>query len=93
MTFGHVLHGLLGLIVSITGFLIPCRNSYKALEAQYDWERHLTYWVVFGSFCASEHFLFFLVSRIPLWTLLKLAFVVWLQLPQTQVCLNGPFFT
>jgi hypothetical protein len=85
MSIAAILHVISGLILNVVSFLVPCRYSYKALEAQYLWEKWLAYWVVFGTFCVLEHWTFFLVSRIPFWSLIKLAFVIWLQLPQTQV--------
>lgn len=86
MQIAWVAHVLLGLVVNLCSFLLPSLYSYKALEAQHGWEVWLTYWVVFGAFTVVEHWTFYLVSRIPFWVLFKLAFVIWLQLPQTRVC-------
>lgn len=79
------LNGVFGLVVNLCSFLLPSLYSYKALEAQNGWEAWLTYWVVFGAFSVVEHWTWFLVRRIPFWTIFKLAFVIWLQLPQTRV--------
>ena len=82
-------HALVTLVTGVLAFLVPSFYSYKALEAQQHTETWLTYWLVIGVFTTLEHCLFFLVNRVPFWALVKLAFVVWLQLPQTQVGFHG----
>mmetsp|Transcript_8375 Transcript_8375/g.17295 ORF Transcript_8375/g.17295 Transcript_8375/m.17295 type:complete len:178 (-) Transcript_8375:79-612(-) len=73
--------------ISITvGFIYPSWASYKALEskspvAAAQW---LTYWVVFSLFTVLEYFADYVISWLPLYYLLKLGFILWLQLPQTQ---------
>lgn len=48
--------------------------------------RRLTYWVVFAAFSILEAFLSVLLLKIPFYFALKLAFLAWCFLPQTQVC-------
>lgn len=50
--------------------------------------RRLTYWVVFAAFSILEAFLSMLLRWIPFYFALKLAFLAWCFLPQTQVRLE-----
>lgn len=59
-----------------------CRNPYISLPLR----RRLTYWVVFAAFSILEAFLSVLLHWIPFYFALKLAFLAWCFLPQTQVC-------
>jgi len=73
-------------LVLCVGFIYPSYASYKALEskapaAAAQW---LTYWVVFSLFTVFEYFADWLISWVPFYYLAKLAFVLWLQMPQTQ---------
>lgn len=45
----------------------------------------LTYWVVYAAFGILEAFLSVLLGWIPFYYALKLAFLAWCFLPQTQV--------
>jgi len=66
------------------GFIYPAYASYKALEvAQLDEvAQWLTYWVVFSLFAAVEGIVDRLVYWLPFYYIFKLAFILWLQLPQ-----------
>jgi receptor expression-enhancing protein 5/6 len=78
-------------VCNAVGFFYPVYASFKALrteEADDDTE-WLTYWVVYGSFIFSEDFFDFLVPESLEWTgfvyyMLKIAFLLWLMLPQTR---------
>jgi len=68
------------------GFIYPAYASFKALESKSpeaagQW---LTYWVVFSQFTIFEYFADWLISWLPLYYIGKAAFILWLQLPQTQ---------
>eukprot|EP00245_Coleochaete_scutata_P015046 TRINITY_DN655_c0_g1_i3.p1 TRINITY_DN655_c0_g1~~TRINITY_DN655_c0_g1_i3.p1 ORF type:complete len:159 (-),score=21.39 TRINITY_DN655_c0_g1_i3:51-527(-) len=68
------------------GFVYPAYASYKALEsktteAAAQW---LTYWTVFSLFTVVEYLAGFLIAWMPFYYLAKLAFILWLQLPQTK---------
>lgn len=83
---GWLFHALLSLIVAAAAFLVPAFYSFKALEAhQQNVEQWLTYWLVLGTWTTLEVLFSVLVRRIPFFLVIKLAFVLWLQLPQTQV--------
>mmetsp|Transcript_22935 Transcript_22935/g.74727 ORF Transcript_22935/g.74727 Transcript_22935/m.74727 type:complete len:160 (-) Transcript_22935:73-552(-) len=68
------------------GFVYPSYASYKALEsktpeAAAQW---LTYWLVFSLFTVFEFCTGPLLNLLPLYYVLKLSFILWLQLPQTK---------
>ena len=70
----------------VLGFVFPAFASFKALESKSpecaaQW---LTYWVVFSLFTVLEYVADRLVSGMPFYYILKLGFVLWLQLPQTK---------
>jgi receptor expression-enhancing protein 5/6 len=64
-------------------FFYPAYKSFEALktEESYDDRRWLTYWVVFGFFFAFDNGLAFLTSHIPLWTIVRIAILVWVMHP------------
>ena len=68
------------------GFVYPAYASYKALEARAPESaaQWLTYWVVFSLFTVIEGAADWLISWVPMYYLGKLAFILWLQMPQTQ---------
>ncbi|KAL2328938.1 hypothetical protein Fmac_022365 [Flemingia macrophylla] len=65
------------------GLALPVYSTFKAIENNdsFQQKRCLLYWAVYGSFSAAETFAEKLLSWIPLYYHLKLAFLVWLQLP------------
>lgn len=63
----------------------PSYCSYKTVEKSYNLEFWLQYWTVFGLLSVLEYLLFFLSRLIPLFSIFKLAFLIWLQLPQSLV--------
>ena len=74
------------------GFVYPAYESFKALEKNQEASeagadavaQWLTYWVIFSLFAALEAVLDRALAWFPLTWALKLAFVLWLQLPQSQ---------
>lgn len=84
MSLGSVLHFLTSVVFNVAAYLVPAYSSFKALELRTGLEPWLTYWVVFGVLCVVEFWTYWIVSRIPLWTVIKLAFVIWMQLYNTH---------
>ncbi|XP_076919899.1 HVA22-like protein k [Bidens hawaiensis] len=82
------------------GIALPVYSTFKAIETrdQNEQQKWLLYWAVYGSFSVVEIFADKLISWSPLYYHLKLAFLVWLQLPTTngakQLYMNHlrPFF-
>ncbi|CAM9895648.1 unnamed protein product [Pylaiella littoralis] len=74
------------LICNLGGYLYPAYRSFKAIESATtaDDTQWLTYWVVFAAFSILEAFLSVLLLKIPFYFALKLAFLAWCFLPQTQ---------
>eukprot|EP01033_Poteriospumella_lacustris_P009658 gene9658-6910_t len=74
------------IVLDAIGFLYPAYCSIKAIESNNkdDDTQWLTYWLVFGLFKVVESVADFLISSIPFYFLIKLAFLVYLFLPQTQ---------
>jgi receptor expression-enhancing protein 5/6 len=72
--------------VSLVGFLYPLFESFKALKADRlgDRKQWLTYWIVIGLFSLVESCTSLLETLIPMYHLIKMAFIVWLYLPQTR---------
>ncbi|KAI3828012.1 hypothetical protein L1987_02102 [Smallanthus sonchifolius] len=82
------------------GVALPVYSTFKALETknQNEQQKWLLYWAVYGSFSVGEIFADKFISWFPLYYHMKLAFLVWLQLPTTngakQLYMNHlrPFF-
>eukprot|EP00752_Nemacystus_decipiens_P011086 g9850.t1 len=74
------------LICNLGGYVYPAYCSFKAIESAStaDDTQWLTYWVVFAAFSILEAFLSVLLRWIPFYFALKLAFLAWCFLPQTQ---------
>jgi receptor expression-enhancing protein 5/6 len=75
-----------GSLCSITGFVYPAFKSFNAIESKMkgDDQQWLIYWVVFGFFSVIETFSDFLLYWIPFYYAFKLAFLLWMMLPQTM---------
>jgi len=74
------------LLSNLVGFAYPAFASLHALEGTWDTQQQqfwLTYWIVFGALNVIEYFACYL-SYIPLYFVLRFAFLVWLIAPQTQ---------
>ncbi|KAK1418204.1 hypothetical protein QVD17_27347 [Tagetes erecta] len=68
------------------GVALPVYSTYKAIETknQNEQQKWLLYWAVYGSFSVGEIFADKFISWFPLYYHMKLAFLVWLQLPTTD---------
>ncbi|KAK1357545.1 hypothetical protein POM88_050801 [Heracleum sosnowskyi] len=68
------------------GIVVPVYSSVKAIETgnQQDQHKWLLYWTVYGSFSIAEVYSDKLLSWFPSYYYVKLAFLIWLQLPDTQ---------
>ena len=73
------------LTLAIT-VLYPAAKSIQALETQStdDDKEWLTYWIIFGIFTLLDDFAGFLLSMIPYYFWIKLAFFVYLLAPMTK---------
>ncbi|GAB4848876.1 HVA22-like protein k [Ancistrocladus abbreviatus] len=69
------------------GTILPLYSTSKAIERkdQNEQEKWLRYWAVYGSFTLVEVFSDKLLSWVPMYYHLKFAFLVWLQVPSTEV--------
>lgn len=65
------------------GICFPVYSTFKAIESKNkeDQDQWLIYWAVYGSFSIVEVFSDKLLSWFPLYYHVKLAFLIWLQLP------------
>ena len=81
-------------VTNLIGFLYPLYESYRSLatasssavnaattHSQQQW---LTYWIIYASFSLVESLTDFFLYWIPLYHLVKIAFLVWCFLPQTR---------
>jgi receptor expression-enhancing protein 5/6 len=75
-----------GSLCSIIGFVYPAFKSLQAIESKVRGEdtQWLIYWVVYCFFSMIEIFTDFLLYWIPFYYAFKLAFLLWLFLPQTK---------
>jgi len=71
------------LLCNFIGFLYPAYKSIKALESstKADDTQWLMYWVVFSVFSVAEFFSDTLVGWIPMYWLVKCAFLLWCMSP------------
>lgn len=80
-----MLFGVLdNIITNAVGFFYPAWQSFKAIESpdKHDDRQWLTYWVVYAFFTFVEIFGDFLLFWVPCYYLIKVAFLLWLFLPQ-----------
>lgn len=77
-----VLQGWTILLTTVT-VLYPAVHSIRAIESpdEEDDKVWLTYWMVFGLFTTLETFFGFIFYFIPYWDWVRLAFFIWLLLP------------
>lgn len=70
-------------VTCLVGALCPTYMSLKALESpeEDDDTQFLTYWVVYGLFSVIDLFTGFIVKVFPLYYTIKLAFLIWLFMP------------
>merc|ERR1712070_158223 len=74
------------LLCSFVAVVYPAYASFKSLEAKSESEDRawLTYWVVYSCFSLVEGFLEYVLFWVPFYYPIKLAFLCFLFLPQTQ---------
>ena len=78
------------VIAMLVGVLYPSIESYRALgtESKDDDSQWLAYWIIFSLYYFVEYFLEIIFAFVPLYYEAKLAFVLWLALPQTRGALK-----
>lgn len=86
MSLGAVLVFLLSVLDTAVSYVIPAYFSCKSLSNHNGVETWLTYFLVLGLLRVFEWIFGLLLRYLFFFPLLKLAFVIWLQLPQTKVC-------
>lgn len=82
-----VLYGVgIASLTTIVGFVYPAIKSFQAIETKLrgDDTQWLVYWVLFTFFNIIEVFVDLLLYWIPFYFAFKLAFLLWLMLPQTK---------
>ena len=87
-------------VTCLVGVLCPTYLSLKAIESPEDDDdkQFLTYWVVYGLFSIIDIFTAFLINVIPFYYTFKLAFLIWLFMPNFKGAVLvynkviGPFF-
>ncbi|KAF3683384.1 HVA22-like protein k [Capsicum annuum] len=69
------------------GIVLPVYSTFKAIEMgdQNEQRKWLLYWAVYGSFSIVEAFTDKFLYWFPLYYHVKLAFLVWLQLPSAEI--------
>ena len=95
LTTGLVLQGWgLRLLIAVVAFLYPLYCSLRCLCAPHSYAADpsrgprlwLVYWLLFGLLSFSERLSDSVLSLLPLYYPLKLAFLLWCFLPQTEGC-------
>ena len=87
-------------VTCLVGVLCPTYMTLKVIENPEDGDdkQYLTYWVVYGLFSVIDIFTAFLVNRIPFYYTIKLAFLIWLFMPNFKGAVHvyniiiGPIF-
>ena len=77
-------------ITCIVGIVLPTYWSIKAIESNEgdDDKQWLTYWAVYAVFDFFDLFVGFILKIIPFYYILKLVFLVWCFMPNTQGALT-----
>nr|XP_025698815.1 HVA22-like protein k isoform X4 [Arachis hypogaea] len=75
------------------GIALPVYSTFKAIENrdQNAQRKCLLYWAAYGSFSLVEVFTDKLISWFPMYYHIKFAFLVWLQLPSTDIKLVSSY--
>jgi receptor expression-enhancing protein 5/6 len=73
-------------LCKVVGFAYPAYKSLQAIETKVrgDDTQWLVYWILFTFFGIIEAFVDLLLYWIPFYFAFKLAFLLWLMLPQTK---------
>ncbi|XP_071310923.1 receptor expression-enhancing protein 4 isoform X2 [Agelaius tricolor] len=68
------------------GMLYPAYASYKAVKTKNirEYVRWMMYWIIFALFMTTETFTDLLISWLPFYYEVKMAFVIWLLSPYTR---------
>ncbi|XP_064587319.1 receptor expression-enhancing protein 4 [Zonotrichia leucophrys gambelii] len=68
------------------GMLYPAYASYKAVKTKNirEYVRWMMYWIVFAFFMTAETFTDVLISWLPFYYEVKMAFIIWLLSPYTR---------
>ena len=75
------------IITNLIGTIYPAYWTMKSIQSQNDDDKYwLTYWVVFAAFSLVDLFSGFLLKLIPFYFIIKIVFLVWLFMPNTQGC-------
>ncbi|CAN8205894.1 unnamed protein product [Coccothraustes coccothraustes] len=74
------------VIELLFGMLYPAYASYKAVKTKNirEYVRWMMYWIVFALFMTAETFTDLLISWLPFYYEVKMAFVIWLLSPYTR---------
>lgn len=81
------------IITNLIGTIYPTYWTMKSIQSQNDDDKFwLTYWVVFAFFSLVDVFSGFLMKLIPFYFILKIIFLVWLFMPNTQGCYYVYYF-
>ncbi|EEY61946.1 uncharacterized protein PITG_13919 [Phytophthora infestans T30-4] len=74
------------LVVGLVGFIYPAYMSFKAINTPgtTDDTQWLTYWVVYSFFNLTESITDLVLSWVPFYFFIKIAFLVWSYHPSTQ---------
>ena len=91
-----VVVGLFGaqFVTNLIGFAYPLYESYRSLassssttaaaSATHSQQQWLTYWIIYATFALVESLTDFFLYWVPMYHLVKIAFLVWCFLPQTR---------
>jgi receptor expression-enhancing protein 5/6 len=74
-------------ITNLVGTVYPAFWTIKSIESRGDDDKQwLTYWVVFACFTTLEMFSGFILRYIPFYFFVKIVFLIWLFMPNSQGC-------
>lgn len=73
-------------ITCLVGVVLPSYWSIKAIESQEygDEKQWLTYWAIYGIFTLLDHFANFILRIFPFYFVIKIFFLIWCFMPNTQ---------
>lgn len=73
------------LITNLVGTLYPAFKTIKSIEEKSNEDKQwLSYWIIFGIFTIIDMFSGFILKLIPLYFFLKIIFLLWCFMPNTQ---------
>jgi receptor expression-enhancing protein 5/6 len=75
------------IITNLVGTVYPAFWTMKSIESKTDDDKlWLTYWVVFACFTIIDIFSGFILKFIPFYFFIKICFLIWLFMPNSQGC-------